>query len=283
MNWCSFCIDDNVIFCVDVCAAQYTNSSSCSSTGAGAAFGCSNWCNASQYCWNVNNTARNNSYIVMDSFGTCQVNRYYYSAVSDPSDVNVTASNLTQLRGAGVVDGTVYNSSNSVLASWNISSDNFDNKGVFLTFTNFQIETYGFQQCYDYIAIYIPSNGTTIRLCGLMNSTYLADSGFRVLTNTPASPNIFLPVGYMYGRHIFFFNESYVTITFASDLYVPSYFKMFYYSDNCTSKYSSNETCVPSNSDGCVNWCSRHSYCWGFTRYLYLRHYVSESCTIPRI
>ncbi len=128
---------------------------------------------------------------------------------------------LFQFIRGGIIDGSIYSSSNNIGDSWSIASSNSNGRGIFVTFSFLNVETYdnGYG-CHDYVQITKSySSGEYIKICGNMQNNYMS------VYNSSTSLYSLFPID-----QVFYYDESNVLILFVSDSSIPSSFVLWYFS-----------------------------------------------------
>lgn len=133
--------------------------------------------------------------------------------------------------GGGVIDASPHMDSNYVDSSWNISADGNASTGIFIAFTEFEVESHTMWGlgCFDKVTIRRP-NGLAIQLCGTFESN--PGSNFTVFTNSLNSSSTYVRQSPVSPTKVFYFPDPWVSVNLKSDSSVPSYFKAIYYSGN---------------------------------------------------
>jgi hypothetical protein len=130
----------------------------------------------------------------------------------------------------GTIDASSKVNSNYVDASWNVSADAGSN-GVFLTFTEFEVEPHGIWGlgCYDKVSIKRP-NGLIVQLCGNFETN--PGINFTVFANSAGATSTFTQQAGILPTNVFYFPDPWIQVRLTSDATVPSYFKALYFSGN---------------------------------------------------
>eukprot|EP00475_Leptophrys_vorax_P008571 TRINITY_DN15546_c0_g2_i1.p1 TRINITY_DN15546_c0_g2~~TRINITY_DN15546_c0_g2_i1.p1 ORF type:complete len:664 (-),score=114.82 TRINITY_DN15546_c0_g2_i1:84-2075(-) len=246
-------------FFFDNCSEQLSTQT-CS--GGSQNNGCDSWCPSGNYCWNSVADLNIDKGGWISRSNNCPVNLFYTTNTSAPSSNSVpTYENATN----GEIDGSRFNTSNLVSKKWRVYGNN-PGAGIFVYFSDFQVETSVSYVCSDWVQITLPSTGRALRYCGtFVTPPYSCDSNnmMSVLQNSLTSPNVFTQTAGVPLNELLYFNESYIIVDYFADSGTPSFFKMSYFSDSCPKTSSSD--CGSSNG-ACSNWCSSSSYCWNSSR-----------------